>query len=525
MSGPIVRSIVPALAIVCAAGAMTSAIAQSTKGVARGMPQHPFTLTVHSRIVLMDVTVTDSSGNPVRGLPQSDFRVLDDGHPQQIVSFKEHDEHPAEQAAVEPVSVEKGTYSNGSMLHLHAPANVLLIDTTTIGIADQMFLYEELTKFVQQLPPGEPVAVFTRAGDVTVQLQSFTANHALLLDAIRKAVPHLQMTGAYALKDSDTLRQMAYYLSQVPGRKNVLWFTGGSNMYLTPQPGAFESPQMRDIYDMLEAERIALYPIDVRGITLNTNLNSMAAQQSLMQREAKATGGSAYVDLNNVQQATARIVATDGDYYTLTYSPNDLRNDGRWHRVKVQLVHPGYQLSYRRGYFDDGTNGGNWPGKARMLKKDGIELSAPNARSQPISFTAQVLPISLRALAAEDPADAKQVKHGKRPYGVHYSVTAQDIAPQNVKGDRATDVVAAAILAFDRYGDLLARKVQKISVEVNENLVRNAPHAVVTFNQTIVLPKGQNFVFLAVWDAKTGRMGMMTVPVNILPPAKEKKAN
>src|SRR5271165_5050125 len=43
------------------------------------------------RRVIVDVAVTDSAGNPVRGLSQSDFLVKEDGKPQQILSFEKHD--------------------------------------------------------------------------------------------------------------------------------------------------------------------------------------------------------------------------------------------------------------------------------------------------------------------------------------------------------------------------------------------------------------------------------------------------
>ena len=43
-----------------------------------------------TRIVLTDVTVLDGAGQPVRGLKQSDFTILDDGNRQKIKSFEAH---------------------------------------------------------------------------------------------------------------------------------------------------------------------------------------------------------------------------------------------------------------------------------------------------------------------------------------------------------------------------------------------------------------------------------------------------
>ncbi len=47
------------------------------------------TLKVFSRETIVDVTVTDSKGNPIHGLTQADFTVKEDNKPQPIRSFEE----------------------------------------------------------------------------------------------------------------------------------------------------------------------------------------------------------------------------------------------------------------------------------------------------------------------------------------------------------------------------------------------------------------------------------------------------
>jgi hypothetical protein len=44
--------------------------------------------------------------------------------------------------------------------------------------SDQMQLFQQIKQFVDNLPAGERVAVFTRAGSVTIELASFTDDHA-----------------------------------------------------------------------------------------------------------------------------------------------------------------------------------------------------------------------------------------------------------------------------------------------------------------------------------------------------------
>lgn len=53
------------------------------------------------RRIAVDVVVTDKKGNPVPGLQQQDFTVLDDKQPQKILSF--HATEESSKAAAPPV--------------------------------------------------------------------------------------------------------------------------------------------------------------------------------------------------------------------------------------------------------------------------------------------------------------------------------------------------------------------------------------------------------------------------------------
>lgn len=241
--------------------------------------------------------------------------------------------------------------------------NILLLDTTNMRMEDQMYLRIQLSKFLQTLGPGEQLAVYLRNGQVTIQLQGFTADHALLTAAIHKGLPRFMPTGRQYLSDAETLHQLAIYLGQLPGRKNVLWFSGGSTAFLLAnddEMGVFNlgmvNSDLRRMYDELESSRIAVYPIDARGPTLRHNA-TVLGQQLAMNEEAEATGGQAFYANNGLAQSAAKVVDTDGSFYTLTYSPQDFHYDNKWHRVRVTVEGSGYRLSYRRGYFADSSNG------------------------------------------------------------------------------------------------------------------------------------------------------------------------
>jgi VWFA-related protein len=499
-----------------------SAAAQVT-GAPNSPSQAPYTLQVQAPVVLTDVTVTDKHGNPVTGLMEDDFRILDNGKPQKLASFEEHREQLAKLAEA---SATPGNFSNDYLRHPPAQVNVILLDTTTIGVADQMYLFQQMKLFVDNLPAGEPAAVFTRWGAVAVELATFTDDHEALMTAIKRAIPRLQQPGAWMASDLDTLQQMALYLKQVPGRKNLLWFTGGSKLFLGPDPTnpmaiPMDPGVRRTIYDALEAERIAIYPIDARGLTVvfGKAAKAVALQQWQMRQDADATGGTAYVNTNGLALAAQHILGTDGNYYTLTYSPNDPKNDAKWHRVEVKLARGDYQLSYRHGYFDDRSNRPGPTGNTRtVLRPGGNKVEVPNDRSEPIVFNVEIT--SAPATAPPAPGDPP-LKRGQMRYVVKYDVPAQEVfAPKaKVQGDVGTAKLGAAVWAFNHDGEPVARNAMNVTLAVDEQKARTVPKAAVIFTQTINLPQGRNYLYLALWDAMTGRIGTVDAEVEVKKPA------
>ena len=91
-------------------------------------------------------------------------------------------------------------------------------------------------------------------------LQSFTSDRNLLLAAVHKAIPRFPPPdrGTYTETGYMTLQTIENDLAQYPGRKNILWFSGGSSLFLHADP---LDPQvappklypnqalLRDIYD------------------------------------------------------------------------------------------------------------------------------------------------------------------------------------------------------------------------------------------------------------------------------------
>lgn len=498
--------------------ACSVAVCGQTPAVEQSANQPGYTLHVATHLVLTDVTVLDKHGNPVHGLSQSAFQIFDNGKPQEIASFSEHsgNENPPPAA---PSGA--GEFTNSFLQHPPAAFNVLLLDVTTIHIADQMYLADQLRKFVESLPPGELLAIYTRAGDAVVLLQNFTSDHTLLRAAISKAVPHLQQPGSWAASDLDTLQQMVLSLRPYPGRKNLIWFSGGSNLALLADDPQFPIfINMRPIYDELEATRIAVYPVDARGLTIGEP-GAMVWQQMMMQDTARATGGRAFYNNNGLKQIAARIVDDGAQFYTLTYNPHEEKFDNKWHKVKVVVKADGesYDLSYRRGYYDDGSNVTPGSGGRTPLRADGsTSRQGPDVLKAPILFSATVLP------AASVPPSPKTIvaaPPGKNQatYNIHYALPASGFV-QHTRDERPQVEVGTGVLGVNRLGAHVARQVETVRIGIDPEKFRDHPNGIIGLDQQINLPKGEDFLYIMVWDEDSGRFGIVQAPLMVPKPAK-----
>lgn len=491
-------------------------------------PSHPaYKLHTNVREVLLDVTVTGSHGHPIPNLPPSAFHIRDNGRPQTIVSFTAHTA-----SQLRPVAFRSNppTYSNRFASRPPPVFNVLLIDLTTMKLVDQLYLYEQLNRLIHSLPANQTLAVYARTGPVTELYQNFTANHALLHRAVREILPRIPPYDRRRYSDYGTLSQMADALRRYPGRKNLLWFTGGSNFFAAAKPSHnWADFSLRDLYDTLESERICVYPIDVRGLTPPAfpgmppspmSLTTQADQQMLMDAEAEATGGHAYYNNNGLALHAEQVLANSSSFYTLTYSPNDLRLNHHWHRIRVTVTAPPgthYHLSYRRGYFDDNALNARRRSQTHTLSAaPGITLRVSDNAGPPILFRARVTPVP-QAVA----------HHGKTMYRIQYILPVAAFHPKYMD-PKNTDKgvvhfhVGAAALAFDSDGQLSSRKSQAMTVAIVARAIRHRPRAVFGVQQKIALPTGPVDLYLAVWDNfsnrkgnLSGRLGTLQIPLDV----------
>lgn len=304
---------VAAFAVVCA----TALSAQSNDST--NVPET--TLKVNSRAVLVDVIVNDQKGNPVKGLKQGDFRVLEQGKKQSIGYFEEHTSESSsrrERNRTFP-QMPPNVFTNFSPIPVPPVVNVLVLDALNTPMADQMYLKKAAEHYLKTLKPGTRLAIFTMSMRLSF-IQGFSDDPAVLATALGyrkndKSEPaillasqeesHAQgsviemMTEMEAAgsnqvaftvspetiaafqqflqetrysQESDreyrtlqNLNQLAAFLGSFPGRKNVIWMSGAFPLELFGQTSMRFEGTIDKTINLLSAARVAIYPVDVRG--------------------------------------------------------------------------------------------------------------------------------------------------------------------------------------------------------------------------------------------------------------------
>ncbi len=369
----------------------------------------------------------------------------------------------------------------------------------------------------------------------------------------------------------DAMNQLARYLSSIPGRKNLIWFSGSFPISILPDTtGTLPNPfavaanyekEFRDTVNLLARSQVAVYPIDARGLfnsavfdaattrnyarnpsrmmqDQNKFFNDTAAEHSTMSQMAEATGGHAFYNTNGLTQAVATAISDGSNFYTLTYTPSDFNRDGKFRKIKVQLARDGFNLSYRHGYYADdpdkrppAINGQpSQPG----ITDAAVTAAAPSAyqnmrvammRGSPtpteILMKVAVYPAAPADQTEDKPAPGNmpsEKTHGPfRRYSVNYAINPSDIAFLRAQDGKIHADFELVIFVFDPSGVLVNRLGTPLHIAASMDEIRKNVAQGIHYSQEISTPaKGEYFLRIAVHDFNRERLGAVEVATSEL---------
>ena len=348
-------------------------------------PAPTATLTAVARTVILDVVVTDGKGHSIKGLKASDFVVTEDGAPQNLDSFEEHNAMTPEQVAKlnPPVKLPPNTFTNLTAAPNTNASTVILLDSLDTNVSAQMYLREQAIDYMKTVPPGTSIAIFDLNTSMRL-VQGFTSDPKVLLDALESTkrnsptISPLLGAGNYAYRQmrqdalKNGMQMLGRYLAGFPGRKNLIWCTG--SVPNTFYGGGIGDPfqdttsfidSMAQTTDALTLSRVAAYPIDSHGLQADPAFSAERGgmprlgagfetrqfyQHGDLDDVADATGGKAFYNTNGLKQAIAEIIDTGSNYYTIAYTPTNKNWNGGYRTIKIQADVDHASLQYRHGY-------------------------------------------------------------------------------------------------------------------------------------------------------------------------------
>ncbi len=568
------------------------------------------TIQANANLVVVDVVVTDARHNAVHNLATADFTLLENGHPQTIKTLEEH--NPWEAAAPLPArpKLPPGTFTNYTNAPATGALNILLLDTLNTPMSVQADVRNQMLKYMKEARPGTRMAIFGLTTRLLL-LQGFTSDPDLLREVLegKKGLPKgsvamtdqvsgdnpgaddpmidmaqdaadamgnnpdaaqlvadlqqfeaqtqsflLQMRARYTL---DALNQLARYLSGLPGRKNLIWFSGSFPINILPD-GDLQNPfavvassedEFRETADLLSRSQVAVYPIDARGLMTSPMLNAQNSgaryartpssfgkdqakffqqtsdEHGTMQAMAEATGGQSYVNTNALKEAVEKAVETGSHYYTLTYSPTDQKWNGSYRKIHVEVGRPGLNLAYRRGYFADDPNATSLRGEPAPAPNNGqpsySAMRTAMMRGGPdpteIIFSAYIRPAT--ALPEPDVAPGNRTI-GKttgpyRRYAVLFGIDTRDLDCAATPDAIHHCAIEAVIFVYDADGTLLNTAGGELHLDLPADEYADRLKAGIHFAEHVSVPeKGESFLRIGIHDETSNKVGAVELPVS-----------
>ena len=432
------------------------------------MPGPTLTLRANAQVVALDVVATDSSGHTVKNVPRQDFQIHEDGKAQAITYFDELGDRGDAPPAAPQNEAAPNIFTNRSTGPETQSVTMILYDLLNTPADQQQRAKMELLKFLQNKPKGSRFALCALSESLQM-VQGFTADESVLIRAAKAQKGSLRYSsrqtedeldeqtiawlrqGAGNLlarsgrfgasqgmldaagrmeqdaslrrgRDLDTrawltmdaFSQLARYLSAIPGRKSLIWLSGsfplgifpGVDLRNTAATNSSYIDQVKQAVNLLAESHIAVYPVDVRGLTAYSllastfNVTPDSTQPSadspapyapssetmrynelanlsnagdigsnlpgggspfmqevmdhgIMDRIASDTGGKAFYNSNGIEQAMTVAMEQERNYYALSYVPTNKKYDRKFRKIKVSLsgTEKKLHLIHRSGYY------------------------------------------------------------------------------------------------------------------------------------------------------------------------------
>jgi VWFA-related protein len=526
-------------------------------------------------LVQVPVIVTDKKGAHLHNLTRDDFQISENGKLQKIAAFEEvittNDKIP-------PPALGSGEFKNVALDPEHPRAvTVVALDTINAPLLDQTFGRKQLIQYLaDNLDTGQVLALVVINSRGLQVLHGFTGDPNELAQALKRVrgdLPAMQginadtqaavLTGnlpsgqdvinlmaggdpygamrAFALRGDappaafkqeqaieTTMRAflgIAWSLSGIPGRKSVIWITGGFPFDLdspSTVPGGYLSVLYERAMLALNESDISIYPVDVRGLVNympsadptvpRTGYDPRQGQQAMqavadrswlhgstteaLKDFAAMTGGRAFFNTNDLAGSFRRAMDDSSSYYPLGYYLDTHNTKPGWRSLKVKVQKPEVEIRARSGFLV--TNATVDPDLSR---KSDLDYAAASP------FDSTGIPVTLKWENMSANGDKKKIGFALHMpgSGVVFAPAAEDKSSVNLEflvvASQNGATVGGAQTTLQ--GALPGQVVQKLKVQG------------VGYKNTLDLAPGQYQVRFVVRDNLSGKIGSVSAPLTV----------
>jgi VWFA-related protein len=520
----VARSFTSALLSPVFCALLTSLVAAQQKPSPTAAESVP-TFRSQTRVVLVDVIVSDKGGQFVPGLKAEDFTLEEDGKAQRISGFNlQRYEAPR---ALPALQLPPNQYTNFTQQEPGGAVTILMLDTLNTPPLEQIYARKAMVEFLRRLPPGQRVGLFILS-DHPRLVQGFTSSSDVLIAAGKSLTPELSLLtptssvvvqslnasfGSFGAMTGDirfnltlaTLNALARAVSGYSGRKNLLWLSGHFPLRLDEYfvsnnragYGGRYSEDVRETAALLAASQVAVYPVDVKGL-------GAATDSFAMDDLARETGGKAFYGTNAIDDALVHGLQQGSDYYTLAYSPENHNWNGQYRKIEVKVALKGMKLTFRRGYYAMEEKPFTGDEAARALA----------AAMQPLVPVSTMLLIKAQVLPPDNVH--KTVR-------IDYAVDSHDISfndSPDQKKHAAVDFMSVA-----RDGDFKSAGYVTDTVEADflPEVYKQIMQTGFPAHQEFELKPGTYMLRLGVIDRGSQKIGTVDLPLTITPTEPAKK--
>jgi VWFA-related protein len=264
-----------------------------------------YSVTVESQVVQISAVVTDQDGNIVTGLKKQNFKITDDGQPEPIANFEPNDA---------PITI------------------VMLVEYDARSWGLWGYLSQYLARgFAEHLGPQDWIALTTFDLKPTIVVD-FTHNK----QQVEYALETLGFPGFSESNTFDALIEMLDRLKDVRGKKSILLVGTGAD--------TFSKHTLDQTYKALKQTNVTVFCIgseEIEAVRTGGDMSITYLQQkNEMETFGRLTGGFAWFPRfeGEMPDIFSDVVTFLRNQYSLGYIPPDSFRDGKYHKIKVEVV-------------------------------------------------------------------------------------------------------------------------------------------------------------------------------------------